>query len=116
MTGEVIDAARAKTMGLVTEVVAHGRLLDRTVELATQVCEVLRRRPIAASRHAHLAGGGRLLWGPPVQTSARCEGNDDGVLLVFRGDARRQNLTALRNRVFRSSRATSSATHTCSYP
>ena len=40
MTGEVIDAARAETIGLVTEVVAHTRLLDRTVELATQICEV----------------------------------------------------------------------------
>jgi enoyl-CoA hydratase len=40
MTGEVIDAARAQTMGLVTEVVAHTQLLDRTVELATQICEV----------------------------------------------------------------------------
>jgi enoyl-CoA hydratase len=40
MTGEVIDAARAERMGLVTEVVAHARLLDRTVELATQVAEV----------------------------------------------------------------------------
>ena len=40
MTGEVIDAARAEAMGLVTEVVAHTRLLDRTVEVATQICEV----------------------------------------------------------------------------
>jgi enoyl-CoA hydratase/carnithine racemase len=40
MTGEVIDAARAEAMGLVTEVVAHTQLLDRTVEVATQVCEV----------------------------------------------------------------------------
>jgi len=40
MTSEVIDAARAETMGLVTEVVAHTQLLDRTVELATQICEV----------------------------------------------------------------------------
>jgi enoyl-CoA hydratase len=40
MTGEVINAARAEKMGLVTEVVAHTRLLDRTVELATQICEV----------------------------------------------------------------------------
>jgi enoyl-CoA hydratase len=40
MTSEVIDAARAATMGLVTEVVAHTQLLDRTVELATQICEV----------------------------------------------------------------------------
>jgi enoyl-CoA hydratase/carnithine racemase len=40
MTSEVIDAARAEKMGLVTEVVAHPQLLDRTVELATQICEV----------------------------------------------------------------------------
>jgi enoyl-CoA hydratase len=40
MIGEVVDAARAEAMGLVTEVVAHARLLDRTVELATQICEV----------------------------------------------------------------------------
>jgi enoyl-CoA hydratase len=40
MTSEVIDAARAETIGLVTEVVPHMELLDRTVELATQICEV----------------------------------------------------------------------------
>jgi enoyl-CoA hydratase len=40
MTCEIIDAARAETMGLVTEVVAHTRLLARTVELATQISEV----------------------------------------------------------------------------
>jgi enoyl-CoA hydratase len=40
MTGEVVDAARAESMGLVTEVVAHAQLLDRIVELATQICEV----------------------------------------------------------------------------
>jgi enoyl-CoA hydratase len=40
MTGEVIDAARAEAMGLVTEVVAYTQLLDRTVEVATQICEV----------------------------------------------------------------------------
>jgi enoyl-CoA hydratase len=40
MTSEVVDAVRAEAMGLVTEVVAHSRLVDRTVELATQICEV----------------------------------------------------------------------------
>ena len=40
MTGEVIDAARAERIGLVTEVVPHGRLLDRAVELAGQIAEV----------------------------------------------------------------------------
>lgn len=40
MTGEVVDAARAERIGLVTEVVAHDRLLDRAIELATQIAEV----------------------------------------------------------------------------
>jgi enoyl-CoA hydratase/carnithine racemase len=40
MTGEVINATRAEKMGLVTDVVAHTQLLDRTVELATRICEV----------------------------------------------------------------------------
>jgi enoyl-CoA hydratase/carnithine racemase len=38
--GEVIDAERALRIGLVTEVVAHDRLLDRAVELAAMVAEV----------------------------------------------------------------------------
>jgi len=41
MTGEVVDAVRAERIGLVTEVVAHDRLLDRAVELASQIAEVL---------------------------------------------------------------------------
>jgi enoyl-CoA hydratase len=40
MTGEVIDAARAERIGLVTEVVAHDRLLTRAIELASQIAEV----------------------------------------------------------------------------
>lgn len=40
MTGEVIDAARAERVGLVTEVVAHDRLLERALELAGQIAEV----------------------------------------------------------------------------
>ena len=40
MTGEVVDAARAERIGLVTEVVAHDRLLDRAVEVAAQIAEV----------------------------------------------------------------------------
>src|ERR1700704_2160463 len=40
MTGEGIDAVRAERIGLVPEVVAHDRLLDRAVELAGQVAEV----------------------------------------------------------------------------
>jgi enoyl-CoA hydratase/carnithine racemase len=40
MTGEVIDAARAEHIGLITEVVPHDRLLGRSVELANQIAEV----------------------------------------------------------------------------
>ncbi|KMO70876.1 enoyl-CoA hydratase [Mycolicibacterium chlorophenolicum] len=40
MTGEVVDSARAERIGLVTEVVPHGRLLERAVELATQIADV----------------------------------------------------------------------------
>ena len=40
MTGEVVDAARAERIGLVTEVVPHERLLDRALELAAQIAEV----------------------------------------------------------------------------
>ena len=40
MTGEVLDAARAERLGLVTEVVAHEQLLPRALELAAQIAEV----------------------------------------------------------------------------
>jgi enoyl-CoA hydratase/carnithine racemase len=40
MTGEVVDATEALRLGLVTEVVPHGRLLGRALELATAVAEV----------------------------------------------------------------------------
>ncbi|BBX71309.1 enoyl-CoA hydratase [Mycolicibacterium psychrotolerans] len=40
MTGEVVDAARAERIGLVTEVVPHDRLLGRAVDLATQIADV----------------------------------------------------------------------------
>lgn len=40
MTGEVIDAVRAERIGLVTEVVAHDRVVDRAVELAAQIADV----------------------------------------------------------------------------
>ena len=40
MTGEVVDAARAERIGLVTEIVEHERLLHRALELAGQIAEV----------------------------------------------------------------------------
>jgi enoyl-CoA hydratase len=40
MTGELVDAARAEQIGLITEVVPHDRLMPRAVELAGQIAEV----------------------------------------------------------------------------
>ena len=40
MTGAVVDSARAERIGLVSEVVAHDRLLERAVEVAQQIAEV----------------------------------------------------------------------------
>ena len=40
MTGEVVDAARAERIGLVTEVVPHNRLIRRALDLAGQIAEV----------------------------------------------------------------------------
>lgn len=40
MTGEVVTAARAERIGLVTEVVPHEQLLDRALDLAQQIAEV----------------------------------------------------------------------------
>ncbi|MEW2359465.1 enoyl-CoA hydratase [Spirillospora sp. NPDC029432] len=52
MTGEVVDAARAERLGLVTEVVPHGALLDRALELATAAAEVP-PAPMAALKHMY---------------------------------------------------------------
>ena len=41
MTGEVVDAARAERIGLVTEMVPHERLLDRAVQLATAIADAV---------------------------------------------------------------------------
>jgi len=40
LTGEVVDAARALRMGLVSEVVPHGELLPRARDLARSIAEV----------------------------------------------------------------------------
>jgi enoyl-CoA hydratase/carnithine racemase len=40
MTSEVVDAARAERIGLVTEVVPHERLIERALKLAAQIAEV----------------------------------------------------------------------------
>ncbi|MCK0174720.1 enoyl-CoA hydratase [Mycolicibacterium sp. F2034L] len=40
MTGEVVSAARAEQIGLVTEVVPHDELVSRAIALAAQIAEV----------------------------------------------------------------------------
>jgi enoyl-CoA hydratase/carnithine racemase len=40
MTGELVDAAEAQRIGLVTELVPHAALLDRAIELAAAAAEV----------------------------------------------------------------------------
>jgi enoyl-CoA hydratase/carnithine racemase len=40
MTGDSIDALGAERLGLVAEVVAHDRLLERTLELARSMAEI----------------------------------------------------------------------------
>ena len=64
MTSEVIDATRAETIGLVTEVVAHTQLLDRTVELATQICEVA--TPVMQGLKAIYVAGAAAIIGPAL--------------------------------------------------
>ena len=69
MTSEVIDAARAETMGLVTEVVPHARLLDRTVGLATQVCEA--DAPIMQGLKALYVAGAAAIIDPALAAERR---------------------------------------------
>jgi enoyl-CoA hydratase/carnithine racemase len=69
MTGEVIDAARAETMGLVTEVVPHAQLLDRTVGLATQICEA--EAPIMQGLKALYVAGAAAIIDPALAAERR---------------------------------------------
>jgi enoyl-CoA hydratase len=56
-------------MGLVTEVVAHARLLDRTVELATQICEV--DAPIMQGLKAIYVAGAAAVIDPALAAEQR---------------------------------------------
>jgi len=64
MTGEVIDAARAERIGLVTEVVPHDRLISRAVELASQIAEV--PAPIMAGLKQIYLTGSAAVTGPAL--------------------------------------------------
>ena len=91
MTGEVIDAARAEAVGLVTEVVAHEQLLNRTVELATQICEVA--TPIMQGLKAIYVAGAAATIDPALaaeQTiTATATRNTDGLGERYRQVAER---------------------------
>ncbi|BBY07620.1 enoyl-CoA hydratase [Mycobacterium noviomagense] len=64
MTGEVINAARAERIGLVTEVVPHDLLRARAVELAAQVAEV--PGPTMAALKEIYATGSAAVTGPAL--------------------------------------------------
>jgi enoyl-CoA hydratase len=91
MTNEVIDAARAETMGLVTEVVAHTQLLDRTVELATQICEVA--APVMKGLKAIYVAGAAAIIDPALAAeqaiAATTAGHTDGLGERYRQVAER---------------------------
>src|SRR6202012_5006941 len=64
MTGEVINAARAERIGLVTEVVPHDRLLSRGGALAGQTAEVT--APTMAGLKQIYATGSAAVTGPAL--------------------------------------------------
>jgi enoyl-CoA hydratase len=64
VTGEVIDAARAERIGLVTEIVPHERLLARAIELAAQIAEV--PAPIMAGLKQIYASGSAAATDPAL--------------------------------------------------
>lgn len=64
MTGEVIDAVRAERIGLVTEVVRHERLVERAVELASQIAEV--PAPIMAGLREIYVSGAAAITDPAL--------------------------------------------------
>jgi enoyl-CoA hydratase len=72
MTGEVVDAARAERIGLVTEVVPHERLLPRAVELASQIAEV--PAPIMAGLKEIYVTGSAAVTGPALAAEQHIAG------------------------------------------
>jgi enoyl-CoA hydratase len=64
--------------GLVTEVVAHSRLLDRTVEVATQICEVA--APVMQGLKAIYVAGAAAIVDPALaaEQTIAAAGHTDG--------------------------------------
>lgn len=75
MTGEVVDAARAERIGLVTEVLPHERLLERAVELATSITEV--PGPIMLGLKEIYVRGSATVVGPALAAEDDIAGNQE---------------------------------------
>jgi enoyl-CoA hydratase len=60
LTGRIIDAAEAHAMGLLTEIVAEGRHLERAIELANNLAK-FPQRTMLADRRAAIEGLGMTL-------------------------------------------------------
>lgn len=69
MTGEVLDAAAALRLGLVTEVVPHAELLDRSLAVAEQIAEVDPRTMIALKET--YSAGAAVLTEPAIAAEKR---------------------------------------------
>ena len=89
MTGEVVDAARAERIGLVTEVVAHDRLLDRAVELAARIAEV--PTPTMAGLKAIYVAGAAAVVDPALAAEQAIAGAQEHDLVGL--DQRRRDVT-----------------------
>lgn len=93
MTGEVVDAAHAERLGLVTEVVAHERLLGRALELAGHIAEV--PGPIMAGLKEIYTLGSEPVIGPALAAEQAIAGTQ---ARDFDGLGDRYQAVAQRNR------------------
>jgi enoyl-CoA hydratase/carnithine racemase len=71
-TGDVVDAAEALRVGLVTEVVQHDRLLARAGELARAIAEIP-PRTIGALKRVYVEGGAGVV-DPALEAEQRAAG------------------------------------------
>lgn len=111
MTGEIVDARRAERIGLVTEVVAHERMLTRAVELATQIAEVA--APIMAGLKQIYATGSTAVTNPALPPNRPSPLRCRTPRISARGSPRAANATV--GRFAADSRAGHSWASQCNY-
>jgi enoyl-CoA hydratase/carnithine racemase len=87
LVGEVLDAAEAFRIGLVTEVTAHDRLLDRAVELATAMTEPPADVVRDVKRMYVEGAGAHVLAALKTETTIARAGSTDTAALEERGRA-----------------------------